>query len=299
MVSEAKTEKTNIQSSLGTFNTNYTNAYNNLETLRINASSAVEIFNTFTLHSQTGTDISTGNNEQNQSGEITRTPMEITAGETLPSDWSRVGNVTIKLPDDTTVIDVFALAKLKKDIEEAFDEDDQTNAQYDSVYNSEGGYWEDIRRVRTVSFASYPASATSYKLDMKGSAAQAMIQAAKSDYYMNITDEKDNVILLKYLAPVSKTTYASTVNGQPANGEMEVVPGVKVKSYITDWRGVSSNSELGNYRAFDFSNAGKTVSITLPSEYSLDKTKDGGIVGNVSFTNLSSITISGSAEQCH
>ena len=281
MVNEAKTEKTNVQSSLGTAYTNYTNAYNNLETLKTNASTAVNTYNSFVLHGSNGSEINTGNggNSGNQGDEVTVTDRIITLGDALPTDWSNVGNVTIKLADNATEIDVFALAKTKHDVEEAFAENTEYNGSE-----------------RTVSFASYPASATSYKLDMKGSAAQAMIQAAKSDYYMNITDEKDNVILLKYLAPVSKTTYASTVNGQPANGEIEVVPGVKVKSYITDWRGVSSNSELGNYRAFDFSNAGKTVSITLPSEYSLEKTKDGGIVGNVSFTNLSDTTISGSAE---
>ena len=282
MVNEAKTEKTNVQSSLGTAYTNYTNAYNNLETLKTNASTAVNTYNSFVLHGSNGSEINTGNggNSGNQGDEVTVTDRIITLGDALPTDWSNVGNVTIKLADNATEIDVFALAKTKRDVEEAF----EANSEYNG---SE----------RTVSFASYPASATSYKLDMKGSAAQAMIQAAKSDYYMNITDEKDNLILLKYLAPVSKTTYASTVNDQPSNGEMEVVPGVKVKSYVKYWYGANNtDTEDVNYRAFDFSNAGKTVCITLPPEYSLDKTKDGGIVGNVSFTNLSDTTISGSAE---
>ena len=218
-----------------------------------------------TAETEAGTAVNAFNNFELQAPVITT----ITLGN---SDLSVINenttSVTIAVPSGATDIDVLALAKLKIDVEDKL---------YDLYMDKSN-----------ISFADYPDSVNTFTLNMAGSAAATMLSDA------NITGVKDNIALMKYLAPANEFEYTNPTPGASAEGVVEVIPGVKIKSFVDSYP--SDGRKPGNnglYRAFDFSGNNKTVNVEIPSEYDLTGTYKAGIIGNVNLTNLALKTISG------
>ena len=263
MVNEAIAEKNTVSASVAPEYNTYSAAYTNLRNAEDNAIDAVNTYNTFEIRlSNGGSEIHGGNGTQ-------ETSVTITLGN---SDLSVINenttSVTIAVPSGATDIDVLALAKLKRDVEDKFDD----------LYMDKSN----------ISFADYPDSVNTFTLNMAGSAAATLLSDA------NITGVKDNIALMKYLAPANEFEYTNPTPGASAEGVVEVIPGVKIKSFVDSYP--SDGRKPGNnglYRAFDFSGNNKTVNVEIPSEYDLTGTYKAGIIGNVNLTNLALKTISG------
>ena len=98
---------------------------------------------------------------------------------------------------------------------------------------------------------------------------------------------------MKYLAPANEFEYTNPTSGASAEGVVEVIPGVKIRSFVESYPDSGKPTNNGLYRAFDFSGNNKTVNVEIPSEYDLTGTYKAGIIGNVNLTNLALKTISG------
>ena len=251
MVNEAIAEKNTVSTSVESEYTAYSAAYSILITAETEAGTAVNAFNNFELQAPVITTITLGNSDLSVINENTT-------------------SVKIAVPSGATDIDVLALAKLKRDVEDKFDD----------LYMDKS----------IISFADYPDSVNTFTLNMAGSAAATML----SDVYTVGVRDKDNIALMKYLAPANKFEYTNPTPGASAEGVVEVIPGVKMRSFVehypSDGRKPGNN---GLYRAFDFSGNNKTVNVEIPSEYDLTGTYKAGIIGNVNLTNLALKTISG------
>lgn len=251
MVNEAIAEKNTVSTSVESEYTAYSAAYSILITAETEADTAVNAFNNFELQAPVITTITLGNSDLSVINENTT-------------------SVKIAVPSGATDIDVLALAKLKRDVEDKFDD----------LYMDKSN----------ISFADYPDSVNTFTLNMAGSAAATML----SDVYTVGVKDKDNIALMKYLAPANKFEYTNPTPGASAEGVLEVIPGVKMRSFVehypSDGRKPTNN---GLYRAFDFSGNNKTVNVEIPSEYDLTGTYKAGIIGNVNLTNLALKTISG------
>lgn len=125
---------------------------------------------------------------------------------------------------------------------------------------------EDDSREINISFASYPETVTKYKLDMT---------------------DKDNVSVMKEFANPEKLGF--TARGEEKTTQ-DVIPGVDIVTYS------ESLSNRKFLQSFDFSRSTKPVDVILPSNYNLNGTYKGGIIGDknkVNLSNLSSTTMSG------
>lgn len=214
------------------------------------------------------------NGGQQQNQDPVDTVITITLGN---SDLSVINenttSVKIAVPSGATDIDVLALAKLKIDVEDKL---------YDLYMDKS-----------IISFADYPDSVNTFTLNMAGSAAATLLSDANING-VNITGLKDNIALMKYLAPANKFEYTNPTPGASAEGVLEVIPGVKMRSFVDSYPSDGKKpTNNGLYRAFDFSGNNKTVNVEIPSEYDLTGTYKAGIIGNVNLTNLALKTISG------
>lgn len=248
MVNEAIAEKNTVSTSVESEYTAYSAAYSILITAETEAGTAVNAFNNFELQAPVITTITLGNSDLSVINENTT-------------------SVTIAVPSGATDIDVLALAKLKRDVEDKFDD----------LYMDKSN----------ISFADYPDSVNTFTLNMAGSAAATLLSDA------NTTGVKDNIALMKYLAPANEFEYTNPTPGASAEGVVEVIPGVKIRSFVASYPDSGKPTNNGLYRAFDFSGNNKTVNVEIPSEYDLTGTYKAGIIGNVNLTNLALKTISG------
>ena len=254
MVNEAIAEKNTVSTSVESEYTAYSAAYSILITAETEAGTAVNAFNNFELQAPVITTITLGNSDLSVINENTT-------------------SVKIAVPSGATDIDVLALAKLKIDVEDKL---------YDLYMDKS-----------IISFEDYPDSVNTFTLNMAGSAAAALLSDAKDAQPFAYTNTKDNIVLMEYLAPANKFEYTNPTPGASAEGVVEVIPGVKIRSFVESYPDSGKPTNNALYRAFDFSGNNKTVNVEIPLEYDLTGTYKAGIIGNVNLTNLALKTISG------